>query len=302
MDSLKSLMDKKQYELVIKITDKSNDATSLFYRISALLATNRGVDALMCIEANRKVLESDLTILIKIHIEILCLLGDFDKAYAEMKYYQELPYVSQQVEEILQSLPELIRLEERKSFGSKQLDEEQLKSLLNSNEVSDVVMAIDIVRERNYKDYICNIKNIMVNFPKQSIRSFALMLLVQKGYDQEVNFKQINNIVKVNPSKLDAPFVGEKFNTLIKKMQINFKNPALAETATQLLASHIIYTYPQELQFEQEVIIEALYFVASDYLKSPIDSSLEERCEKQHLDINKVRDAIDTINNSLSEF
>ncbi len=41
MDSLKSLMDKKQYDLVLKITETSKDAQSLFYRISALLALGK---------------------------------------------------------------------------------------------------------------------------------------------------------------------------------------------------------------------------------------------------------------------
>ena len=36
MDSLKTLMDKKQYDLVIKLTENSNDSIALFYRLSAL--------------------------------------------------------------------------------------------------------------------------------------------------------------------------------------------------------------------------------------------------------------------------
>ena len=72
MDSLKSLMDKRQYDLVIKLTENSEDMTYLFYRISALLATGRGEEALSVIKKNREILQGDLSLLMKVHIEILC--------------------------------------------------------------------------------------------------------------------------------------------------------------------------------------------------------------------------------------
>ena len=69
MDSLKSLMDKKQYDLVIKLTENSTDSTYLFYRISAFLALGKPLESLSVIENNRDILEKDLYILLKIHID-----------------------------------------------------------------------------------------------------------------------------------------------------------------------------------------------------------------------------------------
>ena len=95
MDSLKSLMDKRQYDLVIKLTEDSQDMNYLFYRISALLATGKGEEALSVIKKNREILQGDLPLLMKIHIEILCLLNNFDEAYEEVKqiFGQELDFV-----------------------------------------------------------------------------------------------------------------------------------------------------------------------------------------------------------------
>ena len=50
MDSLKTLMDKKQYDLVLKLTENSQDSLALFYRLSAMLATGRSEDALKLIK------------------------------------------------------------------------------------------------------------------------------------------------------------------------------------------------------------------------------------------------------------
>ena len=57
MDSLKSLMDRKDYELVIKLTENSQDINYLFYRISAFLALGRGEAALETIKNNRMILQ-----------------------------------------------------------------------------------------------------------------------------------------------------------------------------------------------------------------------------------------------------
>ena len=45
MDSLKTLMDKKQYDLVLKLTENSQDSLALFYRLSAMLATGKSEEA-----------------------------------------------------------------------------------------------------------------------------------------------------------------------------------------------------------------------------------------------------------------
>lgn len=301
MDSLKSLMDKKQYDLVLKLTNNSTDPTHLFYRISAFLALGKGEESLNTIINNRKILESDLSILIKVHIEILCLLNRFDEAYVELKYYENLPYVSQQVEEILREMPNYIRQEERKSFSSKEMDDEHVKKLIRSKEMNDVIIALDVIRERGIEHFLEDLKYLMINHEHQSIRSFSLLVLVQKKLNQLVDFKHIDKIIQVNPSLVNPPFVGDKFNGLVRKLSIDFNNPSLSENATQILSTYLMFIYPDELNRDDEVIIEALYQISSKYLQSKSEDLLT-RCEKKNLDVEEVQHLIDDINFALENF
>ena len=41
MDSLKTLLDQKKYELVLKLTERSESANDLFYRISAFICLGK---------------------------------------------------------------------------------------------------------------------------------------------------------------------------------------------------------------------------------------------------------------------
>ncbi len=161
MDSLKSLMDKKQYDLVLKLTENSQDSLAIFYRLSALLATGHSEDALKLINAKRQILLNKPGVLMKIHIELLCLLGKFDEAYSELRYYQELPYENQETEELLNRLPKYIREEEIKVYKRHEVGQDEIrKKLLSKNDV-DVLSALDAVRGQQVENFLLPILNIV---------------------------------------------------------------------------------------------------------------------------------------------
>lgn len=302
MDSLKTLMDKHQYDLVVKLTETANEPTPLFYRVSALLATGKGEQALECIKKNKNIMQADMSMLMKVHIEILCLLQKFDEAYDEMKYYENLPYVSQEVEELLKELPKLIRDEERKCNHVRNMDDEQLFDALDSKDSTEVLMALDVVRERDINVYLNKIQTIMMKFPKQSIRSFALLLLVQKQVNHTFNFDHMGEVIQVNPSLLEPPFVDEKFTQLVKKMDAEFRNPTLSQNAVQILSSYVLYIYPKKVELDIDVMIEALYQIANKYLQSKDCETIEDRCERKHISISEVEDLMQEIELSLEDF
>lgn len=302
MDSLKSLMDRKEYDLVIKITESANEPNDLFYRISALIAIGRYDDALKCIEINKNILRKDLLLLMHVHIEILCILGRFDEAYEAMRYYQELPYESQQVEEYLKELPNLIRLEEKKALSVNVLKEEDLIKKLKSNDQNDVLMALDSVRSREIAPYLPAIQHIMVEFPHQSVRSFALMLLVQKNVDREFKFKSIDDIIIVNPSKNEPPFVGKEFNEFTLELNRELKNPSLADNAVQILSTYIIYTYPKKIEIKKDLFIAALYLIANEYLQSKDSKDLAQIAMEKELDEDELTLLVARIKEALDNF
>ena len=302
MDSLKSLMDRKEYDLVIKITESATDHNDLFYRISALIAVGRYDDALNCIEKNKGILRKDLLLLMHVHIEILCILARFDEAYEAMRYYQDLPYESQQVEEYLKELPNLIRMEEKKALSVNILNEEDLIKKLKSPDQNDVLMALDSVRNRDITPYLGAIQKVMVEFPHQSVRSFALMLLVQKQVNKEFQFKSIDEIITVNPSKEEPPFVGKEFNEFTMELSKELKNPSLTENAIQILSTYVIYIYPKKLEIKNDLFIAALYLIANEYLQSKDAKSLQEIALEKDLDEDELTLLVARIKEALDNF
>ena len=271
MDNLKSLMDKHEFELVIKLTENAKDSNSIFYRIAALLSTNKGEEALATIKKNRKELESDLAVLIKVHIETLCILGLFDEAHQELEYYKNLPYESQEVEEILRDMSKYIRLEEKSMFKMPINDDETIIKHLKSNDMDMAIAALDEIRSREIAPFIPAIAYLMVNFEKQSVRSFALLLLVQKQVDKTFKFNHMGKLIDVNPKQLKPPFEDDEFISLVKRLENEYKNPVVSDNAIQLYSSFIIYTYPNTPYYEQDKLVIALHYIANHYLQ--IDNS-----------------------------
>ena len=304
MDSLKSLMDKKQYDLILKLTENSQDSLALFYRLSALLATGRSEDALKLINAKRQILLAKPGVLMKIHIELLCLLGKFDEAYSELRYYQELPYENQETEELLNSLPKYIREEEIKVYKRQEVGQDEIRKKLMSKNDVDVLSALDAVRGQKLENFLLPILNIMKTYPKQMVRTFALLLLVANKYDKKVELLHNDKIIEVIPSELKEPFYINRLGN-IEDLTVLFQNeyhdPSLSQNALNVLSSYMVYIYPDEVNYSKEQLLVIFGYIAKELLQIK-DNDLSKMCEQYSLDEEEIRTEVNKIKAHLEDF
>lgn len=299
MDSLKTLMDKRQYDLVLRITENATDSNSLFYRVSALLVTGKSEESLACIKKNRAEMQKNLPLLIKMHIELLCILQKFDEAYSEMEYYENLPYESQEVEESLKKYRKYIREAEKDAVCSKDLSDADIVSRLCSKKASVVLDGLQAIRNKELMNYMPLVRRIMVNFPMQSIRSFALMLLVEKKFNGNVDFLHVDKQIQLNPSLLEPPFSSEKFVNFVKLVNSDFKNPVLSQNALNIYSTYLIFTYPDECLVDEKVMLCALYKVAGEFLKSDDADNVAEKCQENGVNPDEVEKVACDLRNSI---
>lgn len=302
MDNIKSLMDKQQYDLVIKLTENAEDIDSIFYRISAFLGLAEGEKALSCLLSHRKLLEKRLAFLIRVHMDLLFILERFDEAYDELNYYQNLPYVSQEVEELLHGMRRQIREEEKQTYEKGNVNDDEIRRRLNSKHKGIVLAAIDLAGSRGIDGFIPEISNILKNNPHQPIKSFALMMLVQKKINREFEFNSKGQIIKVNPALTKPPFIGEPFNRLTKRMIEEYKNPAISDNGIDILSGYIIDIYPSEIKYEDDYIVGALFLLSCDCLQIKDTPSLEEYAESHGLNVEKLNSIYKDFANIVTNF
>ena len=301
MDNLKSLLDNKQYDLVLKLTETSTTSNDLFYRISAFIFLGKYEDALFVIQDHQETLESNLPALINAHINLLCVLNRFEQAYRVLDYYNNLPYQSQVVEEILRKMPKVIEAEEKKQTSYKFYSDDEIEQMLKSEKFEDVLLALDIVKNRDVLAFLPLLKDLLVNSNKETIKSYILMMLVKKEIDRDLLINKFGEEIKVNPKYLNPPFMGEIFDNVIKGFDKEFKDSTLSQIATQLFSQYTIYIYPKEYIYSIKEYIAVFYLLAKNYASSE-DEDISILSFVGELDLEKIKAIKQEIDKMLEEF
>lgn len=292
MDNLKSLFDKKQYDLIIELTKNSDNVDDLYYCLSAYLSLNRINDAAELINTRFGLLKTRLVMLMRTHIEVLCLQNKFEEAYKMIKEYENMPYFSQEAEETLKELPNIVRGYERNALRNQSYTEDDFIKGLTSTDSNDVIAALDALRDVEIKPYLIYVNKILLSFPKQSVRSFALLLLVHKEFNKVVKFNHMGKVIEVTPSELKPPFINSEFTDLNERLLTAFKDSSLTMNAIQILSTYLIYIYPEEVDFNDPMLIEALHIITAKYLKQHYVSEHSVECEE----------LVNDISNALNDF
>lgn len=280
MDNLESLFNKKEYELVISLTEQSKDPKELLMRISCFTILGKTDKALDEIEKNQAIIETKFQYrLMKLHFELLLSKGLFDEARIALKHYENLPYVSQEVEEFMREMGPRIE-EESHPKGKKIFELDQIYDILekstDNGEISQVLFSL---KNYNLNIYIDSLKIFMTREDvNPNFRTYALILLVDQKYDGEIEFLSMNGSIKVNPVKLTPPFMSNEFNEVCKAItELSKNNVSLCETGLHLFNCFIIDTYPSNI-FDRgtDLLARAIIVIAKQYLgEKEVDEDAE---------------------------
>ena len=275
MDKIDTLLEKGNYELVLKITKNSDDIKYLFYRLAAFVALEKYEDALALINSKKSIMEQDLRLLIKTHINILCVLERFDEAYDAAKDYAELPYHSQEVEEILKELPHRIRNEEKKVLGKKKLSEEEMRKILLSEQNDERLLGI-LQKIDRIEKYLPELENLLVAYPHLSIRVFILLTLVKVKVNGPIKFKNSRDeIQEVCPQVLHEPFsstIDREISNRINK----YDDPTVASVAHQIFSSYVLFVYPEDITSDIDILYQSLILLSKKYLAINLNNTEQE--------------------------
>ena len=117
-----------------------------------------------------------------------------------------------------------------------------------------------------------------------------------------MQFKSVDDVITVNPSKEEPPFVGKEFNEFTLELSKELKNPSLSENAIQILSTYIIYMYPKKLEIKTDLYIAALYLIANEYLQSKDSKDAAQLVNEKGLDEDELTLLVAHIKEALENF
>lgn len=279
MDNLETLFNKKQYDLVVKLTEESVDPKERFMRLTSLVILGKDNEALDEIENNQAMFDKAYpNKVMRLHFELLFKNRMFDEAKIALKHYQDLPYISQEVEEFLHEVPnEIESLSKAKNKG---LPVEELCDRLEKETDGDLLLeALAYIKVYNINSIIDSIKVFLLRKEvRQDLRAFALFALMEQDYSKKLPYLSIDGMVEVVPSDLKTPFENKSFLDIAKLIdEKSLHNVTLKETASNLFASYVIDTYPSDIYSDGvNAIADAFISIAKDYIQEPSDNLSNE--------------------------
>ena len=152
--------------------------------------------------------------------------------------------------------------------------------------------------------FLLPILNIMKTYPKQMVRTFALLLLVANKYDKKVELLHNDKIIEVVPSELQEPFYIKglgNIEDLTLLFQNEYHDPSLSQNALNVLSSYMVYIYPEEVNYSKEELLVVFGYIAKELLQSK-DNDLSEMCEQYSLDEEEIRAEVNKIKAHLEDF
>ncbi|MCD8203728.1 MAG: hypothetical protein LUB56_01205 [Coprobacillus sp.] len=270
LDNLDSLLEKGQYDLVIKLTEGASDIDSLFPRLLSLYATAEMGKAERLIDKYYDVLKADLPLLIKVSIESLMAANMFDVARQRLQFFKSKPYENQEVEELLKLYPEKIKEAEiafYKGNGPKKTTKEMRDILSTSLKDEEILSVITGLEKEEVSELTPELVRLVSNYPTFSVRVYALLSLISNGYTAPLSFKDKDNkIIALTSSdykRLNSPMEMEE---LTYRLNEKINDPSLINIALSLYPLYVLYYFPSEVESDVMVLGAALEVVAHQYL------------------------------------
>ncbi len=306
MDNLTTLLDRKEYGLVLDLTDGSDDPKALYCRISAYLGLGKAKEAMEILENKRELLYKDSPLrCLRCNFELRFILGEFDEAYDDAKYFSSLPYVSQEVEEELNSLEKKIRYNERQSSLKNKYSEEDVRRLLlNGKDVYELMALLSSFNDARTIYYSETLCQMLEKNQSNIVKTYGLLLLVKAKYPKEIHFSKKGKEHVLIPSGMVLPFEGKEAKELLSLLQKETKDPSLFSIAKDLINNIMFELYPENIfeTYPVGLMLVSLVNIAHSYLRSSFDDSpLLEKYGLKKEEVDKTQEKLLSILNEAEQ-
>lgn len=291
---LKTLYSEGRLLELLEETRGKEDPESIFYAISAYLGLNQADSGLALLLKHRQSLYKQKPMLtIKTDFELRFALKQFDEAYEDLSFFENEPYMSQEVEETLRALPKMIREQEKGASLSKSYSQDEIEKMLSSPNDFEVLSALAHLGRAGVYPFMEEVENICSSSRHHDLKAFALEILIKEKDPRKIKFVTKEGELELMPSLMTSPYQNEGFLETAKSLFSYSKDPSLCEIARSLLDQIALSAFPSYpfMEGKIEERVKALFLLAASYLegkkveaKGDLPSSLAKKYEQILID------------------
>lgn len=301
MSVYEELFKKGEYQKIVEELELSTDHQDIWLVVDSYIQMNQIDNAIRTIENNRDILlKENPKKLMFLNIDLYLLNNDYVKALTTFSYFEELPYISIEVEELLSTLKQYI-YKKMNDKSSKMSDGEIIKNIKNYDNKDLFLKSVYEIQKRDVKPFLSYLKNALISEEiDDTIKSLILILLVEKRVDDEIKVIKDNKEYVIIPHYLDPIITMDEIEKIIYT-NIKDKDVSILNLITQLIADYALRIYPENV-FEdgEEEYLFAFYLLANEMFQKDskdIDKLIIERKLNKET-IYSLKEAIKDVLNS----
>ena len=289
-----------QYLEVIADLKDSNRPDDIWLVVDSYVQLKQIENASKNVENNLSILlENDPKKTMLISIDLYLMQEDYASALRMYDYFEKLPYISMEIEELLPTLKDYIfnKMGKRSKVLS---DEEIISNLTNPQNEELVIRMLYEIQKRDLNKFFLSLKGILINENvSEEIRTLALILLVEKKETRKVKIIKNGKEYQVIPNDLKPIATKEeimqKINSFIKE-----KDVSVLLAMQEFMASYAFNIYPECLFCDNEqVLLMAVYYFTLDVFKRDM-KEFDDLIAKEKLDYEVIIKKAGQIKESLS--
>ncbi len=246
----------------------------LIEKIKSDLREGKYKDALMTISSNNyELFKLNPQATLDLHIKTMMELKLFVEALEQIKDYQSLPYVSQEIEEHMRSLIIKIKKEIRMQTSDTTKTIQLIENKIVSDKLNDVLLAFNFLRKHPelIKQFLGEIRKVFKKDFGQNIL-YLLITGIEQHFSGVYEINYFGDIIPFDFSSYYTIESSSAYNNLVNELNKYNKNTTIHSFAQQLTIRKLIDLFPFTID-KDDIYAVSLYFVylANMYMQNDID-------------------------------
>ena len=302
-------MQERKIELdtLISLAEKEKDYDSIFRYLGMLINTKEFDKVVSVLKRNQnELVKINQIMVMDLHFYSLIQLERFVDAMEEVRYYEELPYVSQEVEEHTKELRGIIKAAEEesrinKTYRNKKKTNDIIRYSVNQEEL---IQAIQYAAySKKYKDYVDSLIYLIEDKTRDlphTIKAITLTYLAGLNIDKDIKYTNFGIEYVINPSKIVLFKDDPNMKEIHQLMNAFTKNITLINTGLKLLDTYFLLAFPRTNITSENTRLFAVAFlkIANDLIQA--DEDFTELIKENNLTESRVEELVNIANEILA--
>ena len=254
-----------------------------------------------------ELLKEDPVSFISFHVDFYALKDDITKTLEVVNYYKNAPYISMEVEDMLNELKnKLERYRDSQNKGQKSKSNDELEKELFSNNENAIASSLTYLSKQNIRMYIPLLKKFLISSNVvYKYKTLVLFMLVEQKIDEEIDVYKDGLIYTITPSLLELPFDTYEYQLCKEEIEKTSFDNSIKNIAVELLNTAQIKEYPSSfvdmdnIQLMKDIFIQ----MAISYLdptKKDIDEKVIRSISTKHaITSESVKEIIQELNEAI---